>query len=148
MLAGGLSIWLYIIAAIILPETNAFKRQKKSGTPSVPDFVVSESVSPETRRGRCPHRPKGKFLDSPEISVKTDLRARGDVGIAPYAALGSLSECGDLGENRVLRLGHGLKRFGKERIELPAELLRAPGDHVARASGGKLLVLVLFLERL
>ena len=24
MLAGGLSIWLYIIAAIILPETNAF----------------------------------------------------------------------------------------------------------------------------
>lgn len=24
MLAGGLSVWLYIIAAIILPETNAF----------------------------------------------------------------------------------------------------------------------------
>ena len=35
--------------------------------------------------------------------------------------------------------GHGLKRFGKERIELPAELLRAPGDHIARTSGGKLL---------
>ena len=24
VLAGGLSVWLYIIAAIILPETNAF----------------------------------------------------------------------------------------------------------------------------
>ena len=59
VLAGGLSVWLYIIAAIILPETNAFYAAEKSGTRGVPDFVVSESISPETRRGRGPHRPKG-----------------------------------------------------------------------------------------
>ena len=42
VLAGGLSVWLYIIAAIILPETDAFYiTSKKSGTLCVPDFYGS-----------------------------------------------------------------------------------------------------------
>ena len=42
VLAGGLSVWLYIIAAIILPETDAFSiTSKKSGTLCVPDFYGS-----------------------------------------------------------------------------------------------------------
>ena len=54
MLAGGLSIWLYIIAAIILPETNAVYAAEKSGTPSGPDFVTVKKADAFLTEGAAP----------------------------------------------------------------------------------------------
>lgn len=43
---------------------------------------------------------------------------------------------------------HGEDRLLNERVKIPAEHFRAALDDLARAAGGKLLVLVLFLDGL
>ena len=41
---------------------------------------------------------------------------------------------------------HGEDRLLNERVKIPAEHFRAALDDLARAAGGKLLVLILFLD--